>query len=140
MRSTTPQSKFESSGKPLTIPPNPVFRVENPNSHQGLWYDKDGNFNPFITKMTDAKSKDLPMDPDLETYKAGGTAWISGCDSLPDMHNWFSVQDLIELEGAGYNLYRFLVSGYRQVPGHVIFTRESVIDVVKMDLSILKEK
>jgi hypothetical protein len=115
-----------------------IYRVENPDSNQGLWYDADGNFSPFIKKLSDAKCKDLPMDFDT-LYKEGGYAWISACDSLPDMRNWFNYQDLVELKKAGYDLYQFKVTGYKQVPGHVIFTRESVIETAKLDINLLSD-
>jgi hypothetical protein len=115
-----------------------VFRVENPLTMQGLWYDKDGNFNPFIEKLSEAKCKDLPMQFDL-LYKDAGYAWFSACNDFPEMCNWFALQDLVELAQAGYHLYKFEVTAYKQVPGHVIFTRESIVDTVKLDIRVLAE-
>lgn len=113
-----------------------VFRIENPDTMQGLWYDKDGNFSPFIKRLSDAKCKDLPMGFDL-TYKDAGTAWFSACADFPQMREWFHFQDVVELAQAGYHLFRFEVSAYRSVPGHVIFTRENVLDAAKLDIRLL---
>lgn len=113
-----------------------VFRVENPGTMQGLWYDKDGNFNPFIKQLSDAKCAALPMDFD-PLYKDAGYSWFSGCDDFPQMRNWFSLQDLVELAQAGYHLFKFEVTAFKQVPGHVIFTRESVIDTEMLDIGVL---
>lgn len=103
-----------------------LFRVENPVTNQGLWYDGDGNFNPFILTLAAAKSRDLPMefDPDM---LAGGQRWYSACDNIPDLQHWFSRQDLLELDKAGYGLYQFDVSDYRQRNGHAVFTRSQVV-------------
>ena len=112
-----------------------LYRLENLESNQGLWYTTDGVFNPFIMKLTAAKSRDLPMGFD-PMYSEGG-AWISACDSIPDMRNWFSRRDLDELGAAGYHLYEHDVHEYRQVPGHAIFLRERVIASRQIDVSIL---
>ena len=114
-----------------------VFRVENPLTKQGLWYREDGGFNPYIKTLTNAISKDLPMDFD-PAFKAEGLNWISGCDNLPDMQNWFSSQDLKELEARGYGLYQFFVSRYRTVNGHAAFAKEHVLETNKIDLSLLE--
>lgn len=113
-----------------------IFRVENPATMQGLWYDKDGNFNPFVKKLSEGKCKELPMEFD-SLYKEAGYAWFSGCNDFPEMRNWFSLQDLVELGKAGYHLYRFEVAAFKQVPGHVIFTRESILDQAKLDIGLL---
>jgi hypothetical protein len=112
-----------------------VFRIENQDTMQGLWYDKDGNFNPFIKRLSDAKCKELPMyfDP---TYKDGG-AWYSGGIDFPQMREWFHFQDVVELAQAGYHLYKFEVAAYRQVPGHVVFTRESIMDTTRLNIRLL---
>ena len=114
-----------------------VFRVENPLTKQGLWYGEDGVFNPFIKTLSNALSKDLPMNFD-PAFKAEGLDWISGCDNLPDMQNWFSKQDLQELEGRGYRLYQFNVNRYRTVNGHAVFAKEHVLETSRIDLSLLK--
>lgn len=115
-----------------------LFRVENPLTKQGLWYREDGTFNPFIKTLTNAISRDLPMGFDPE-FKVDGLDWISGCDNLPDMRNWFSTQDLTELHGLGYDLYEFKVERYRTVNGHAAFAREHVLQSQKLDLSLLKK-
>src|SRR5690606_16096141 len=116
-----------------------VYRVENPNTFQGLWYDKNGNFNPFITKIPNALCKDLPMDFNPE-FKVGGLDWYSACDSLDDMSTWFSREDLINLSAAGYNLYQFNVSNYRTVFGHAAFARDHVSRHHQLDLSVLTSR
>lgn len=114
-----------------------IYRVENPMTWQGLWYRKDGTFNPFIKILTNAISRDLPMGFDPQ-FKVGGLDWFSGCDNLNDMRNWFSAQDLAELQGFGYNLYEFTVEQYRTVNGHAAFAREHVLQSQKLDFSLLK--
>ena len=115
-----------------------IYRVENPITWQGLWYRKDGTFNPFIKTLTNAVARDFPMGFDPQ-FKIDGLDWVSGCDNLPDMKNWFSSQDLTELNGFGYNLYAFKVERYRTVNGHAAFAREHILETQKLDLSLLKK-
>lgn len=112
-----------------------IYRVDNPTSYKGCWYNKDGSFNNSILELTGAKSRDLPMgyDPSI----AGG--WISATDELNKIPDWFSFKDLLELQKGGYGLYEYEVTDYRQVPGHVVFTRASVIKERKLSIEFVRE-
>lgn len=114
-----------------------LFRIENQSSYQGLWYDKNGSFQPLIDRLADGKARDMPMgfDPD---FGADGHRWYSACESIPALSCVFSLGDVIELEGLGYSLYRFGVSRFRTNDWHALFTREDVVDQQKVDLGILK--
>lgn len=114
-----------------------LYRVENPITMQGLWYDKDGRFNPLITKLSNAKCRDLPMGYD-PLLKVDGLAWYSACDNIPDMQNWFSHQDLIELQALGYGLWEFDVARYHVTNGHAAFGRHHVIASRQIDIGVLR--
>jgi len=113
-----------------------LFRVENPLTNLGLWYAGTGEFTEFIKTIDNAQCRDLPMDYD-PTMKDGGN-WISACDNLDDMQNWFSPSDLHQLQQVGYGLYTFEVPNYRQANGHAIFLRESVIESRLVSISLLE--
>lgn len=100
-----------------------IYRVENPDTMAGLWYDGAGNFTEFVRTLDDGQCRDLPMPHDPEL--AGG--WFSACDNLTDMSHWFSISDLEQLEGLGYGLYEITVpeADVRPAGGHVVFRRES---------------
>lgn len=114
-----------------------LFRVENQTSMQGLWYDTNGNFRPLVTRLADGKARDMPMDMD-PTYGLGGRRWYSACESIPALSCVFSLDDVIELEGLGYSLYRFEVSGFRTNDWHALFAREDVQQQSKVDIGLLK--
>jgi hypothetical protein len=114
-----------------------VYRIENPVTMNGLWYNEQRELTAFITTLSNAKCKDLPMPFDAERYSQDGLAWFSATDVLEEIPDWCSLQDLAELAEAGYHLYAFTVSHYRKVPGHAIFAREHIIDCVQLDLSVL---
>jgi hypothetical protein len=116
-----------------------IYRVENPNTEQGLWYSHDAKFNPLIRQLSNAKCRDLPMGFD-ELYSAQGRAWYSGTDSIEQMQDWLPWQDLVELQHLGYGLYELDVQEFKQVPGHVIYTRESIIASRQLPMEVLKAK
>jgi nicotinic acid mononucleotide adenylyltransferase len=114
-----------------------IYRVENPDTEQGLWYRQDATFNPFIRQLTKAKCRDLPMEFD-ELYSAEGKAWYSGTDSIAQMQDWLPWQDLVELQHLGYGLYEYDVHEWKHVPGHIIYTREAIIASRQLPMEVLK--
>ena len=115
-----------------------VYRIENQETMNGLWYNLNRECTAFIKTLSNAKCKDLPMPYDEELYAQDGLAWFSATAVLHEIPDWCSLQDLAELEEAGYYLYAFTVSHYRDVPGHVVFAREHIIDCERLDLSVLQ--
>lgn len=113
-----------------------IYRVENPRTMQGLWYDRYGRFNGFIRQFGDALCHDLPMPAD-PAFKLGSRDWFSGCDNLPDMANWFSLADLKRLHGLGYDLYRFEVPNYRTANGHALFLRETATLIERAPMRLI---
>lgn len=115
-----------------------IYRVENPITNIGLWYNSQGEKTDFVKHgIVGAQCADLPMPKDESTYGDGGR-WYSGCDNIPDMRNWFSISDLNQFKQAGYGLYLFDVPEYRIADGHAIFLREKATSIVKADISILE--
>lgn len=115
-----------------------LYRVENPNSMQGLWYDGHGRYNGFIRQFGDAKCHDVPMGFDPK-FKDGGD-WFSACDNLKDMANWFSPDDLTRLHGIGYRLYSMEVDRYRTINGHAAFLRSGIIHTSPASLAMLTDE
>lgn len=111
-----------------------LFRVENPLSKVGLWYDEDGNFTEFIKTLDDAQCKDVPMDFDPDF--AGG--WASACDNLPDMQNWFAAKDIAALQEIGYGLYGYEVAEYRIANGHALFRKDTASEKRLLPITLLE--
>jgi hypothetical protein len=100
-----------------------LYRVENQITMIGLWYNAEGEKVDFVKTIPQSLCHDVPMDFDPEF--AGG--WYSAGESLEQMGNWFSANDVSVLSQAGYDLYRVEVPEYRQANGHGFFRREGAI-------------
>lgn len=113
-----------------------LFRVENPETMVGLWYNGFGVKTDFIKTLDGAQCADLPMgfDPQM---KDGGD-WFSACDNLPDMRTWFSASDLHQFQQVGYRLYRIEIPTYRFANGHAIFLREQAVEIVEAPIDLLE--
>lgn len=100
-----------------------LYRVENPDTMAGLWYDGQGRFTEYVKTLEDGQCRDLPMPYDPAV--AGG--WFSACDNLADMSHWFSRRDLDQLSVRGYGLYEVTVPDrdVRPLGGHAVFRREN---------------
>lgn len=110
-----------------------IYRIENPETNSGMWYNECGEFEPFIETLTDGKCADLPMDWH-ERYGRDGVRWFSGCNNLEDLKGWFSHQDAKELIDAGYSLFVFECDEYSVEETQTLFTREGVISKNTMSI------
>lgn len=113
-----------------------TYRIENEDTQHGMWYREDGTFDPFILKLTEGKSKDLPMDLS-GLYSEGGRKWFSSCSNTTDMQHWFSDKDALELFQAGYKLFEFEAVEFKALEHEVIFTREGVLGKTEIPLNTI---
>lgn len=77
---------------------NLYYRIAHENTTQGLWYNAFGEFTGLIHKeLNFCMNSTLPMpfDPDI-------VGWLSVTDSLEDLFNWFSKEDINRLENYGF--------------------------------------
>ena len=102
-----------------------IFRIEIPDSEQGLWYTKQRVYQPVVHQYQ-LKCAELPMEYDPETYQADGLDWYSGCDSLEDLTKWFSKEEMKTLVKAGFKINVYRTDIVRQHYGHVLFAKEHV--------------
>lgn len=69
------------------------YRVANNETKDGLWYDQEGNFTGHIhNKFNFCKNKDLQMP-----FKQKLVGWLSATDTLEDLFNWFTEDDILKL-------------------------------------------
>lgn len=113
-----------------------IFRIENPTTNHGMWYDAAGVYNPFIESLSEGKSASLPMGWD-KRYGARGRRWYSGTGDADMLKHWFSERDAVELGEAGYRLHVFEASEFIVEEFQVIFTREGVVASTVIPLSVI---
>ena len=115
------------------LTPKILFRIENPTTKAGMWYNAKGEPDPFIAGLTDGISAGLPMGQH-ERYGQLGRRWFSATDSITQLRNWFSTLDIKELYEAGYRLYRFTVMEYQVEEYQTLLTRESITECVEVPI------
>lgn len=112
-----------------------VFRVEKPNSDQGLWYTKQGVLQPIVHGLGLSCST-LPMDFD-EGYSRDGIAWYSGCSEMSDLVKWFNPKELLLLKTQGFELFEFESEFVRDYAGHQVFSKQHLLSSSSYDISKL---
>lgn len=113
-----------------------IFRIENPDTMNGMWYNEKGEYDPFIFNLTEGISAHLPMEPD-DRYGVNEQRWFSGCKDFQQLQHWFSNRDVIELGEAGYKLYRFRAQEFTNEEFQTIFTRRGILEQVELDINLL---
>lgn len=113
-----------------------IFRIENQDTMNGMWYNDKGEYDPFIKTLTEGISADLPMEPH-ERYGQFDRRWFSGCVDFDLLKHWFSKRDIFELNEAGYKLYKFQSQEFQHEEFQTIFTREGILSQVEVDINIL---
>lgn len=104
-----------------------IYRIENPTTMHGMWYNKAGEFNPIIHELCpDALAKELPMGYDFR-HRKDGKAWYSAGKSIENMNQWFNRKDADDLVANGFVLYEFVVTEWQELEMEVLFTRDGVV-------------
>lgn len=107
------------------------YRIANEETKQGLWYDSKGNFTGLIhNKFNFCMNKDLPMPFDPEIV-----GWLSATDSLEDLFNWFSKDDIERLESHGYFITVYEAEKIKQYKNHLVICQETSIIKERISLA-----
>jgi len=114
-----------------------IYRIENPVEMHGMWYDKQGNFDPIIEKLCpEGLAKDFPM-PFNFRHKKSKKHWYSAGKSIDNMNQWFSPQDAINLMNNGFKLFQFDVTEFQELEMECLFTREGIIAQEEIPLEVV---
>lgn len=84
------------------------YRISNEETHQGVWYDINGNFTGFIhDKFNFCKNNTLAMDfdPELKGY-------LSAADNRDVLDKWFSEEDIKKLQEYGWYIHVYESDDY----------------------------
>jgi hypothetical protein len=111
-----------------------IYRIENPVTHHGMWYDANGNYDPVIKKLCpNGITKDIPM-PFNNEHQKDGYKWYSAGKSIENMHQWFSSEDAQNLLNNGFKLFKFKVTMYQEKDMEILFCREGIIESKEIPL------
>lgn len=103
-----------------------LYRLESVSPDNGLWYDSNNNLVWGIGKLSECKTKDLPMDYD-ERYHKDGKNWFSSCSRKEDLAHWYSLQDALNLIAAGFVFTRYLATEYVEYDLETTFIKETAL-------------
>ena len=85
------------------------YRVCNPNTQQGLWYQFNGTFAGLIHNEFDfLTNSTLRMDFDPELV-----GWLSATDSLEKLYKWFTESDILKLQKYGWYIHVYETKNYK---------------------------
>jgi hypothetical protein len=113
-----------------------VFRVEKPDSDQGLWYRTGGVLQPLVHDLGLACAS-IPMPVEHDEYRRDGIDWFSGCDDLDQLQQWFSLSEMKLLKPLGFKLMIYNTEKVRHYYGHSLFSKQHVVSSQECDLSLL---
>lgn len=83
--------------------PSKFYRVCNKETLQGLWYDYKGQFTGLIHEdFNFCVNNELEMDFDPEIV-----GWLSATESLETLYNWFTKDDIKQLQSHGWFIHEF---------------------------------
>ena len=105
------------------------FRVCNPETQRGLWYNFDGSFSGLIhNEFAFCENSGLKMDFDPELV-----GWMSAVDNLEDLYKWFTQADILRLQSLGWFIHEYEAT-------RVKFYEKFQHWVICQETSILKKK
>ena len=107
------------------------YRVAHFKTRQGLWYNSNGVFTGLIHNefnFCTNTSLPMPFDPDL-------VGWLSATDSLEDLFNWFSKEDIEKLEDSGWFITVYEAELSKQYKNHLVICQKTskVSHVVRVE-------
>ena len=111
-----------------------VFRIENPDDKDGMWYTKNGILRKKIHILCpNGIAKDFPM-PFNSAHKKDGHIWQSAGKNIDNMNQWFTPLDAINLYQNGFKLFEFETNMFQEFEMEILFCRDGVIKQKEIQL------
>ena len=107
------------------------FRICNPATQQGLWYDFNGEFTGLIhERFNFCTNSKLAMDFDEELV-----GWLSAVETLEDLWKWFTREDVEKLQNHGWYIFEYEATDYKFYERfqHMVISQETSKLVRKID-------
>jgi len=120
--------------------PGKLYRVGRRLDSEGLWYDAKGNETGLIHTIKGAAAAALPMGPS-DVFKLDNTTWQSVTNSLLNLKNWFSLEDMRQLIEREYELLEIETTGHAHFKfptyAHEVFSPQQLVAVKTLDVRLL---
>lgn len=105
-----------------------IYRIENPEDKDGMWYTKDGVFRKTIHILCpNGIAKDFPMPSNLTAHRKDGKIWQSAGKNIENMNQWFTASDAVSLSRNGFKLFEFETTEFQELEMEILFCRDGVI-------------
>jgi len=115
-----------------------VYRIENPEDKDGMWYTKDGVLRKRIHILCpDGIAKDFPMPLNLEKHRKDGFIWQSAGKNIENMNEWFTTSDAINLYVKGFRLFKFETTMFQELEKEILFCRDGIIKQEQIPLETI---
>ena len=115
-----------------------VYRIENPDDKDGMWYTKDGVFRKTIHILCpDGIAKDFPMPLNLELHRKDGEIWNSAGKDVENMNQWFTPSDALNLHRNGFKLFEFEVNMFHELEMEILFCRKGIVKQKEIPLELI---
>lgn len=115
-----------------------VFRIENPEHKDGMWYTKDGVLRKQIHILCpNGIAKDFPMPLNLDLHRKDGLIWNSAGKSVENMNQWFTAEDATSLYNNGFKLFMFETTLFQELEMEILFCRDGIIKQEEIPLEFI---
>ena len=98
------------------------YRVENPNTQDGLWYDKNGNFTGLIHEVEFNKLQNHHLKMPFNEVNLG---YLCATEDLESLKFWFNDNDLEILKPYGYFITEYESDDYKKEGNHFLINKET---------------
>lgn len=115
-----------------------IFRIEDPNSDNGLWYNKDAQLIETVKILCPhGVAKDFPMPLNFQLHRKDGEVWNSAGKSMENMNYWFTAEDARNLYNNGFKLFQFEVSMFQELELEILFCRKGILKQTEIPLETI---
>lgn len=115
-----------------------IYRIEEPNSKSGMWYNEHGILQKRIEILCPyGEAKNFPMPLNLELHRKDGRIWNSGGKSIENMQYWFTALDAKNLLNNDFKLFEIECSLFQELENEILFCREGIVNMREIPLEII---
>lgn len=127
---------IDVSNEALGQDPKIFYRLGHITNGSGLWYNPDGQYHGSIHGMFNFCSNsalEMPYDEKI-------VGWLSACESLDELYNWFTKIDILRLQDYGYRVSCYGAADFRRHSNHWVIKQDRSTLLYQMELGVYVRK